>query len=243
MMKKTPISIPRPDQATPRGRELAELILAECERAGSAPGTRLPTERQLAESLGVTRSGVRHALAVLEAEGRVSREVGRGTFLRSPVSPKPDDISPADVMAARELIEPHVLPLVIAHATVRDFDEIDRCLAGGAAAASGEEFEAWDFAFHHAIVAAAHNRLVDRMYAAIEAGRQGQLWGTLKRRNDSVERRTAYQLDHERIVDALRSRELERAVAASRLHLSRVGANLLGAAAGEAAGAASPGVD
>ena len=233
----TPTSFPPQAQATLRGRELAELILAECERAGSAPGTRLPTERHLAESLGITRSGVRHALAVLEAEGRVSREVGRGTFLRSRVAAKPDDISPADVMAARELIEPHVLPLVIAHATVRDFDEIERCLAGGAAATSGEEFEAWDFAFHHAIVAAAHNRLLDRMYAAIETGRQGQLWGTLKRRNDSVERRTAYQLDHQRIVDALRSRELERAVDAARVHLGRVGANLLGAA-GDSAGSA-----
>lgn len=230
--------MPSPAQATLRGRELAELILAECERAGSAPGTRLPTERQFAEALGVTRSGVRHALAVLEAEGRISREVGRGTFLRSRVSTKPDDISPADVMAARELIEPHVLPLVIAHATVRDFDEIERCLAGGAAATSGEEFEAWDFAFHHAIVAAAHNRLVDRMYAAIESGRQGQLWGTLKRRNDSVERRTAYQLDHQRIVDALRSRELERAVEAARLHLDRVGTNLLRAAAADSTSSA-----
>jgi DNA-binding FadR family transcriptional regulator len=63
-------------------RRLAERILAESARAGLRPGSRLPTERQLAADLGMTRSSVRHALAVLEAAGHVSREVGRGTFLR-----------------------------------------------------------------------------------------------------------------------------------------------------------------
>lgn len=65
-----------------RGRDLAELILAESGRAGLVPGSRLPTERRLAADLGVTRSGIRLALAALEADGLISREVGRGTFLR-----------------------------------------------------------------------------------------------------------------------------------------------------------------
>ena len=71
------------DNSALRRRALAALILAESERDGAGHGTRLPTERQLARDLGVSRSAVRHAMAVLQAEGRVSREVGRGTFLRS----------------------------------------------------------------------------------------------------------------------------------------------------------------
>src|ERR1700749_4285278 len=63
-----------------RGRRLAELIMAESERAGLGPGSRLPTERQLGVELGVTRSGVRVGVGALEADGLVSREVGRGTF-------------------------------------------------------------------------------------------------------------------------------------------------------------------
>jgi GntR family transcriptional regulator, uxu operon transcriptional repressor len=65
-----------------RGRRLAEVILASSRRSGMGPGSRLPTERQLAADLGATRTTVRRALAVLEAEGHISREVGRGTFLR-----------------------------------------------------------------------------------------------------------------------------------------------------------------
>jgi DNA-binding FadR family transcriptional regulator len=63
-------------------RELAATILAASRRAGLRPGSKLPTERQLAQELGTTRTSVRHALAVLEADGFISREIGRGTYLR-----------------------------------------------------------------------------------------------------------------------------------------------------------------
>jgi DNA-binding FadR family transcriptional regulator len=71
--------------------QLAELILAESGRAGLGPGSQLPTERQLAADLGATRTSVRHALAVLEAQGHISREVGRGTFLRHAPARRPGD--------------------------------------------------------------------------------------------------------------------------------------------------------
>jgi GntR family transcriptional regulator, uxu operon transcriptional repressor len=76
------------DYSAEERRALAALILAESGRNGGGHGTRLPTERQLALDLGVSRSAVRHAMAVLQAEGRVSREVGRGTFLRD-AGPQP----------------------------------------------------------------------------------------------------------------------------------------------------------
>ncbi|MGN6872182.1 MAG: FadR/GntR family transcriptional regulator [Solirubrobacteraceae bacterium] len=220
--------------------ELAEAILERCGGDAAGPGAKLPTERQLAAELGVTRTMVRHALAALEAEGRVSREVGRGTFLRDgglrPArargerhAARSEDVGPADVMAARRLIEPQVLPLVVAWATARDFEEMHRCLTGGASAQSFDEFEVWDFALHHAIVAASRNPLLVAMYHEVERARKGALWGSLKRLGDSRERRLAYHADHEQLVDALSARELERAVAVMEAHLGRVEANLLGA--------------
>jgi len=233
-------SAPHPEPPT-YGRDLAQLILARCEDPAYAPGRRLPTERSLATEFGVTRTVVRHALALLEAEGRVSREVGRGTFLRAPAdggdiaeavvgaltTPAVSRVSPADVMAARRLVEPQVLPLVVAWATARDFEEMRRCVAGGAAAETYDEFEVWDFALHHAIVAASRNQLLLAMYGIIEAARRGKLWGNLKRRNDSRERRRAYHVEHEELVEALCARELDRAVSVMDAHLARVQANLL----------------
>jgi DNA-binding FadR family transcriptional regulator len=239
-----------------RGRQLAGLILAESERAGRGPGSRLPTERRLAADLGVTRSEVRHALAVLEADGLISREVGRGTFLRETANPMftdlrdaepsgPDvpgprgapaspafaaDFAPADVMTIRRLLEPQAMPLVVMWATARDFGEMERCLAGGDHAVSYEEFEIWDLALHRCIMIAAHSPLLSALYSVIESARHGQVWGDLKRRSASSHRRALYQADHRAIVAALRARDATVAVEAMRVHLARVSEHLLGEA-------------
>lgn len=215
-----------------------ELILERCADAFKQPGGRLPTERQLAADLGVTRTMVRHALAGLEADGRISREVGRGTFIRAlrPAEVRSDgagerahNVGPAHVMAARRVIEPQVLPLVVAWATTRDLEEMRRCVDGGGSAESYAEFEVWDYALHHAIVAASRNPLLVAMYSEIEHARKGRLWGNLKRLGDTRERRVAYQSDHVALVDALEVRDLPRAIETMERHLARVAANLLGA--------------
>jgi DNA-binding FadR family transcriptional regulator len=248
-----------------RGRELAELILAESGRTGLEPGSRLPTERQLAADLGVTRSGIRLALAALEADGLVSREVGRGTFLRAAAAgalaaargdgpggdyrlagqdgdgrgggaapagahgrPAASDFAPADVMTVRRLIEPQALPLVVLWATARDFAEMERCLAGGDQAGSYEEFETWDLALHRCIIAAAHSPLLGALYGVVESARHGQVWGDLKRRSVTRQRRILYQEDHRSVVTALRARDADAAVEAMRTHLARVAGHLLG---------------
>jgi DNA-binding FadR family transcriptional regulator len=239
-MRRTGGTEPAGTTHAERGLRLAELILSEAAGAGQGPGSRLPTERQLATDLGVTRSSVRHALAMLEAQGRISREVGRGTFLRelpaaSPAvhAPSADggraadpapaaDFAPADVMTIRRLLEPPAMSLVVGWATAAELEEMDRCLAGGDAAASYEEFEFWDLALHRCIMAASHSPLLVALYRDIEAARHGQVWGDLKRRSSSAERREQYQADHRAIVGALRARDSSRAVEAMRVHLARV---------------------
>ena len=243
-----------------RGRRLAEVILADSRRAGMGPGSRLPTERRLAADLGATRTTVRRALAVLEAEGHISREVGRGTFLRDArwagaagnggaldgdgpvtgaVAAAADGdgasgpggsagFAPADVMAIRRMLEPSAMRLVVAWATAADFQEMDRCLAGGEQAASYDEFELWDLALHRCIVGASHSPLLVRLYAVIGEARHGQSWGELKRRSASRERLRLYRADHSELVAALRARDADRAVEAMRTHLARVSSHLFG---------------
>jgi GntR family transcriptional regulator, uxu operon transcriptional repressor len=223
-------------------RELAVLIISRCGRAG--PGARLPAERQLAAELGVTRSALRRAMAVLEEQGRISREVGRGTFLREdagaqgatasgavayPSSPDGHgEFAPADVMLVRRMFEPQVMPLVVAWATARDFAEMDRCLDGGERASGYADFEDWDAALHRHIVAASHSPLLVRMYAQVEAARHGRVWGDLKKRSAAPARLAEYHRDHLEIVAALKLRDADRAVAAMSGHLARVSRYLLG---------------
>jgi GntR family transcriptional regulator, uxu operon transcriptional repressor len=241
---------PGSDRHTERGLELAELIIAHSLRQGLGQGGRMPTERQLAIDLGITRSSIRHALGIMEAQGQISREVGRGTYLRSPADhvgrigwisggqasppsgsstpapPAPTAFAPADVMMVRRLLEPPAMPLAVAWATSADFDEMDRCLAGGDRAATYEEFETWDLALHRSIMAATHSPLMCTLYSAIETARHGHVWGDLKRRSASAERRREYQADHHQVVAALKERDSPAAVKAMRTHLARVSDHL-----------------
>ncbi len=208
-------------------------------------------------------------MAVLQAEGRVSREVGRGTFLRSsgpdvpgpeptageapaadgeipaaglPAAPRPPaselaapvglsgaaDYAPADVMAVRRLFGPTAMSLVVAWATARDFAEMDRCLRGGEGAADHDEFEVWDAALHRSIIAATRSPLLIKLYSEVERARHGRMWGDLKRRSATADRRDEYRRDHEEIVAALRLRDADQATTAMRTHLARVSRHLLG---------------
>ena len=54
------------------------------------PGDRFPSERELAETLGVSRTSVRQALKVLEAAGKVETRIGSGTYVRKQHEPNTD---------------------------------------------------------------------------------------------------------------------------------------------------------
>lgn len=212
--------------------------MEDVRRRGLRAGSQLPTERQLTQDLGLSRTAVRNALALLEAGGMVTREVGRGTFLAdSDGLPDeyagdhlaifgPRDVSPANVMAVRMVIEPQAMTLVAASATVKDFEEIDQCLLGGHQADSYEEFEQWDLNLHRSLIAATHNPLLIRVYGLVEVARHGQLWGDLKRKSDSSSRRAGYQCEHTAIVDSLKARDAKGARSAMLTHLRSVEENL-----------------
>ena len=74
-------------------------------RDGKLPtGTKLPTVRELAESLGVTRLTVHNAYRQLKRDGWIESTVGRGTFVRASPQPKTlqaiagDEISPDQII-------------------------------------------------------------------------------------------------------------------------------------------------
>src|SRR6266516_4420093 len=66
---------------TQRSEEV-RLQIERAIRAGDfAPGERLPSERELVETFGVSRVSVREAIRSLEAQGRVKVEQGKGAFV------------------------------------------------------------------------------------------------------------------------------------------------------------------
>ncbi|WP_088347228.1 MULTISPECIES: FadR/GntR family transcriptional regulator [Rhodomicrobium] len=220
------------------GQQVRQWLLDMLASGQYAAGAKLPTERAVAERLGVPRSAVRNALAALEAEGVVVRLIGSGTFVAEPgAAPATDmraalvtagDASPTEIMEARLLIEPRIAALAVAHATLSDFGRMELCNREAETSDDFERFEHWDAALHQAIAEATHNRLIVGLYTAITRARDQADWGELKRRSLTAERRDHYREEHRRIVAALRARDAQGAETALIDHLRRVRHNLLG---------------
>ena len=66
----------------PRYRQIAAELREAIEAGRLAPGSVLPSEADLVAQHGVSRFTVRHALAVLEADGLISTRPGRGRYVR-----------------------------------------------------------------------------------------------------------------------------------------------------------------
>lgn len=225
-----------PGSATRPDLRVRDFILAGIRAGTYRLNAKLPTERALSDQLGVPRSAVRDALAVLESGGAITRIIGSGTYVREdPASaaelapaPAAPAASPAEIMQARLLVEPQLAQLAAFNANRDDLARLDECIREGDAAEGFEAFEHWDAALHDAIARSTHNRLVIEIYAMITRARDFAEWGELKRRSLSAERRELYRRDHREIVDALKSRDVSRAQQALSHHLHRVRDNLLG---------------
>lgn len=205
------------------------------------PGTKLPTERVLERQFGVSRNTLRKSLKRLESEGKISRHVGRGSFVTDGASElgdftaMPRDLayriqaaSPAEVMEVRLIIEPLAAELAAMRATADDLARMDECLAHSERAADIAEFEYWDGMLHVAIVAAAKNGMLTALYESINDLRGQAEWRRLKERSVTPERRGVYGGQHHSIVQALKDRDAARARAELRRHLEKVRRNLFG---------------
>jgi len=219
-------------------QRIREFILNAAAEGTLAPGVKLPTERELAERFTVPRNAVRKMLAQLEAEGAITRHVGRGTFLANDGNTAPGEgsfpfdsvahTSPAELMEARLRIEPALAELIATNATPADFERMETCLEKSERAATLDEFELWDAALHQALATATHNRFVIRVLDLVAALRQQAEWGKLKDRIVTPERRIKYQQEHRDIVRALKARDADLARQCIADHLQHARRNLFG---------------
>src|SRR4051812_33766107 len=109
-------------------RQLSELIAA----GEFKNGQRLPSERELAEQLGVSRPSVREALIALEIEGKVEVRVGSGVFVTEGkphrlaiASTVPQGEGPFELLQARITVEGEVAALAAANPTEAEIADIE----------------------------------------------------------------------------------------------------------------------
>ena len=71
-----------------RYEQIAERLAADIRSGLLAPGERLPSERELARTLEVSRASVREAIAALQLQGVVETRPGAGTFVAAEPPPR-----------------------------------------------------------------------------------------------------------------------------------------------------------
>jgi GntR family transcriptional regulator, transcriptional repressor for pyruvate dehydrogenase complex len=156
------------------GERIAERIVTAIALGEFVPDQRLPTERELATMLEVSRSTVREALQRLHAAGYVITRRGRGggTFVLTSSGQDADNmiartLGPAwaeltEVLDFRRLVEQQIARTAAERRGERDIELIRTAVAAYANAPDRDASRLADHAVHQAIARATHNvRLVE----------------------------------------------------------------------------------
>lgn len=194
-------------------------------------GSRLPAERELAATLGLSRAELRNALLVFEAEGWLERKVGSGTFVRQPIPPIQSsaistDVSklaertgPHEAMVARLAIEPELTSMAALHATPRQLTELRRLADAMSNARNWRVYEEQDAAFHDLIAKSAGNPLLYDVFRIVNRVRMVVVWRRLSPSDAAPPSDYHSFHEHETIVSALERRDRSGAHKAMRAHL------------------------
>jgi DNA-binding FadR family transcriptional regulator len=193
------------------------------------PGDELPSERQLAETLGVSRETVRSAIAALAerhliavSHGARTRVVGPGKAALPELVQGLEKLKGRtfdEVSEAREVVEEQVIKLAAARISATDLARLERLVDEQAAMLDDPvRFQISDQEFHSIIYAACGNPLLADVVGDFYAYALDYRRRAMQRRG-AIARSVA---DHRAIVEALKTRDPGRAAAAMDTHLQQV---------------------
>lgn len=198
-------------------------------------GDRLASERSLSEEYGVARGTLRSALLRLEEEGIVSIRPGSGTYVtmsQPPNSGSPiDAASPLELMDARFALEPHVCRLAVMHGRRADFDDLE-ALAQMMERSTKDpvRFSEADTDFHRKLVETTRNGLLIWIVGQIGSVRGRDEWNRMRQLTLNEQIISRYNAQHRQILNAIRTREPERAANLMKEHLETARLSLTRAA-------------
>lgn len=219
-------------------QQVARSIAASIAEGRYVPGDRLPSERGLADSFGVSRPTIRDAMIALEFQGLVEARQGSGVYVMARGKPEDDtaeaEVSALELTEARRLFEGEACALAAAAVSDEQIAALERIARELAALAGTEDGERLEHDFHLAVAHATRNAAI---VAAVE-----EIW-TLRRqfpecasqlRRVRLADAATFARDHHAIVAALRDRDPKEARRVIHEHLNRTVESLLSVAEGDA---------
>jgi DNA-binding FadR family transcriptional regulator len=226
---------------TPLGTGLVDRVYREILGSVVAgefkEGDKLPTELALTQRFDASRPTIREALSRLRADGITSTRQGSGTFVTRRPDPDLPRFTPLETLSDvqrcfefRIVVESGAAALAATMTSeaglsqvVRCFEQLDRVIADQAVGA-GEDFD-----FHLAVARASGNQF----FISAIASMQTQVLVSMNLMRNlsllkSVERQKLVQVEHERVLAALRQRDARAAGDAMRTHLENARNRMFG---------------
>jgi GntR family transcriptional repressor for pyruvate dehydrogenase complex len=207
--------------------QVVEHVRREIEAGRLGPGDRLPTERELAQKMGVSRPSLRSGLRTLQAMGVVTSRRGAGTFIVE--GPPQIGRAPLEFLAAlhgftldqmyeaRRMLEVSAAGLAAERATGEQRASMADEITGMFAALDDPQaFLRHDLGFHRAVAAGSGNPIV----AAIISTLTEIIWESGRLNMEGMSLRESAET-HRRIYEAIRARSPERARREMSEHLKR----------------------
>ncbi len=202
------------------------------------PGTKIPSEKSLADMLGVSRVSVREALQMLSSLGLLETTHGGGTYVReysgevflNPLLPMlaldtPDILH---VLEYRKMIEKGIVSLVVERAGSAEIEELESAFHAMVEHKNDPRaFAQADLSFHLALARATANPVVIKVNAVITDILKVSMYGIV----DSLGTKDGLYY-HRKILDAIKARKGSRAESLMAEHVERTIQRLKGRKAG-----------
>lgn len=226
-----------PYQEKKQYQEIGQHLRQQIIDGHYAVGTRLPTERNIAETWGVSRTIVREAMLMLELEGTVDIRPGSGVYVMRIPSESSDeeeaffrsDVGPFEMLQARQLLESNIAAFAAKMATKADIENLRRILEQEQKAiAMNDKSQDNDKVFHLLLAGATQNQmLLDTVTSIWRHHENSPLWSQMRSYIDTRSYRLKWLSDHQTILAALRRRDVMGSWQAMWQHLENVKHSLL----------------
>ena len=211
----------------PLYEQIADKIESQITSEEYENGARLPSEQQLGEELGVSRTIVREALKLLKERGLVETRTGSGAYVTKPEAQNISDvvsriihldgINYADVFKVRSILETEAAALAAKNVTEEQIQDLQMLFDNIKDRTQSNEKRAEnDFLFHYHVAAASGNPLLALLVEAIGGICREVIEQSNLARNNTID----YSVSrHEKILEAIKARDSEKAVIVMKDHL------------------------
>lgn len=162
----------------PLQSEIIEYIKEYIEKNNLRSGDKLPSQAEMMEMIGVSRSSLREAIKTLEAKNILETLNGKGVYVKNistniistQIEIGKEKESLHEILIARRTLEREILKLVIENATEEEVDNIGAIVSVIMEKyRNGQDQNAEDRAFHKAIYSSCHNNIMKQLIYSIES--------------------------------------------------------------------------